>query len=383
MEQLVQGASVSALVDSIAQADPAIPLDVDRQMVEAFAAAVLRRVGARRGDASVTGKTLVLADVRGHPSHGLSRLGRYVDLLAAGALDGEARHVVRTRRSALETWDAQHGLGPAVGHRAMARAISKARRSGLAAVTVRDGGHFGIAGSYVADALAAGMIGIAACNADPQVRPTGAAVKGTGTNPIAVGAPDGRGRGILLDMATSTVALGKIEVARKAGKSIPRGWSVTADGADTTDPDEALAGALLPLGGRAATSGYKGFGLAQAVEILTSVLGGGIIGTGVSMMNDATRPASTSQFHLAIDPAAVGEPTVFFERVSAYVDQLKSLPREAGVDEILVAGEKEWRAEERQAERVGLLPEVLLELAAMAEERGATRAWRPVLRSLA
>ena len=368
---------------SILHADAGVALGVDRQLAETFAAAALRRVGARRGDAAVTARTLVLADVRGHPSHGLSRLGRYVDLLAAGALDGEARHIVRTKRSALETWDAQHGLGPAVGHRAMARAITKARRSGLAAVTVRDGGHFGIAAAYVADALAAGMIGIAACNADPQVRPTGASVKGTGTNPIAVGAPDGRGRGILLDMATSVVALGKIEVARKAGKSIPRGWSVTADGADTTDPEEALGGALLPLGGRADTSGYKGFGLAQAVEILTSVLGGGIIGMGVSMMADVTRPASTSQFHLAIDPAAVGEPAVFFERVAAYVEQLKSLPREAGVDEIFVAGEREWRAEERHAQRVGLLPEVLIELAALAEERGVERAWGPLLRSVA
>jgi LDH2 family malate/lactate/ureidoglycolate dehydrogenase len=95
----------------------------------------------------------------------------------------------------------------------MARAISKARRTGLAAVTVRDSGHFGIAGAYVLRALEAGMIGIMLCNADPQVRPTGARVRGTGTNPIAIGAPDGRGRGILLDMATSVVALGKVEVA--------------------------------------------------------------------------------------------------------------------------------------------------------------------------
>jgi LDH2 family malate/lactate/ureidoglycolate dehydrogenase len=136
---------------------------------------------------------------------------------------------------------------------------------------------------------------------------------------------------------------------------------------------------LMPLGGEAQTSGYKGYGLAAAVEMLTGVLGGGAVGLSVAALWDTTRRVTTSQFHLVIDPAAVGDVADFYLRLRGYVAELKALPRRAGIDEILVAGELEWRADERQAERVALLPSVIVELASMAVERGLFRTWRPVV----
>ena len=353
---------------------------VAREPLVAFAAAVFRRLGATRLDASHTAETLVLADVRGHPSHGVSRLRQYTRLIASGAIDPAARRERVARRTAFEAWDAHHGLGPAVGHRAMERAIAMARRAGIGAVVVRDAGHFGMAGAYVVRALDAGVIAIAMGNATPGMPPTGGIAPALGTNPIAIGAPDGQGRGFLLDMATSVVAQGKVEVAQRAGKTIPAGWALDAGGRPTTDPATALAGGMmLPLGGLAETGGYKGYGLASAVDILTGVLGGGTFGLDVAGMWDTGRPTTSSQLHVAIDPAVTGDEGAFAARLREWREQMTSRTRAPGVAEILVAGDPEWRASDRQAERVDLLPEVLRDLAALAVEHRLLRRWRPVV----
>jgi LDH2 family malate/lactate/ureidoglycolate dehydrogenase len=345
-----------------------------------FTATVFRRLGARASDARLTAETLVLADVRGHPSHGVSRLRQYTRLLTSGSIDPVARHERVARRSAFETWDAHHGLGPAVGHRAMDRAIAMARRAGIGAVTVRDAGHFGMAGAYVLRALDAGMVALTIGNATAGVPPTGGVEPAVGTNPIAIGAPDGRGQGFLLDMATSVVALGKVEVAQRAGRAIPVGWGMDAHGRPTTDPAAILAGGmLLPLGGPAETGGYKGYGLASAVDILTGVLGGGTFGLDVTGLWDTGASTTSSQLHLSIDPAVGGEPGAFAARLRAWREQVVTRGRASGVAEILVAGDPEWRASARQAERVELLPEVIRDLATLAIEHRLLPAWRPVV----
>ena len=368
-----------ALPERIHTLDPATTVAVDRGALRAYAAAALRSSGARTRDATLTADTLVLADARGHPSHGVSRLRQYLRLVGGGAIDPRARHTVVARRAALELWDAQRGLGPAVGHRAMARAVSRARSTGMASVVVRGAGHFGIAGAYVLRAMEAGLVGVTLGNASPGVPPTGSRAPGLGTNPIAIGAPDGAGHGFLLDMATSVVALGKVEVARRTGRPIPGGWAVDAAGRPTTDPEAALAGMMLPLGGRRETSGYKGYGLAAAVDLLSGVLGGGTFALEVGGLWDTHAPASGSQLHLAIDPAALGDVAAFGARLRAWRDELKSLPRAPDAHEILVAGELEWRADERQAERVDLLPEVIRDLATLAVELRLLRSWKRVV----
>jgi LDH2 family malate/lactate/ureidoglycolate dehydrogenase len=352
---------------------------VDRVALARFGAAAIRSAGARPSDARLTADTLVIADVRGHPSHGVSRLRQYLRLIDDGGIDPRARHEVLHRRLALESWDARHALGPAVGHRAMDRAIRQARRAGLAAVIVRDTGHYGIAGAYVLRAMEAGVIGISSCNTDLRVPPTGARAAGLGTNPIAIGAPDGQGKGFLLDMATSVVAGGKVEIAQRAGRSIPEGWALDVEGRPTTDPVAALPGMMLPLGGQAETSGYKGYGLAASVEMLTGILGGGAFGRSVSGLWDSGRPTTISQLHIAIDPAAVGDADEFEARLRAWRTELTTLPRQPGVDEIFLPGDPEWRATAAQEERIEMLTSTVQDLAHTAVERGLHRAWKAVL----
>ena len=141
------------------------------------------RAGVRAADASATADVLVLADARGHPSHGVSRLRQYLRLVDSGSVSGRPAITVLERRAATELWDADHALGPAVAHRAMARAIVRARRTGIAAVVVREAGHFGIAGAYALHAMDAGLCAIATCNGTPIIPPTGARAPGAGHQP--------------------------------------------------------------------------------------------------------------------------------------------------------------------------------------------------------
>lgn len=365
-------------VDLPPWAVPAEPL-VDRAGLLAFVGACFRSAGVRASDARLTADVLVLADARGHPSHGVSRLRQYLRLVESGSVSPRADVRVLERRAATELWDADHALGPAVAHRAMGRAIQRARRTGIAAVVVREAGHFGIAGAYALRAMEAGLCAIATCNGTPIIPPTGARAPALGTNPLAIGVPDGEGRGFLLDMATSVVAGGKVEVAARRGLPIPAGWALDADGRPTTDAAAALAGMMLPLGGPAETSGYKGYGLAAAVDLLTGVLGGGAFGLSVAGMWDTGHPSTIGQLLLAVDPAAFGEPEAFFRRVRAWRAEMVGRPRQEGVEEILVPGDKEWRADAAQAERVRLVPEVIEDLARLAVERGLLRAWRRVV----
>lgn len=358
---------------------PAEPV-VSTEGLTRFVAAILRDAGIARADAALAAEVFVLADRRGHPSHGVSRLRQYLRLIESGSVNAAARPRPIVRRAALELWDGDRALGPAVAHRAMARAIARARRTGLAAVVVRGGGHFGIAGAYAMRAMEAGMVGIATSNGSPIVPPTGAKAPAIGTNPLAIGIPDGTGRGFLLDMATSVVAGGKVEVAARQGKPIPVGWALGPDGEPTTDAPTALRGMMLPLGGLAETSGYKGYGLAAAIDLLTGVLSGGAYGLSVAGMWDTGHPTSIGQLLIALDPAAFGEPERFFRRTLEWRAEITGRPRQAGVDEILVAGDKEWRAQDRQTARVTLVPEVVADLAALAAERGLLRAWRGAVR---
>ena len=226
------------------------------------------------------------------------------------------------------------------------------------------------------------MIGIVMCTGSPTMAPTGGRSALLGTNPIAIGAPDGAGRGFLLDMATSVVAVGKVEVAARRGVPIPAGWALDGDGRPTTDPHAALGGVMLPLGGEAETGGYKGYGLAAAVDLLTAVLGGGSSLASVAGMWDNGQPSTISQTYLVIDPTALGDLEGFHARLRAWHAELIGQARRPGVDAIHVAGDLEWAADDRQREQVRLVPDVALDLARLAQERSLLRWWRAVVSRL-
>ena len=285
----------------------AVRLRLDADALEEFTAAVCRALGTPDDIAADVATVLVAADRRGIASHGTARLPSYVALVDAGVMDPAARPVIDAGRGAFVRFDAGNGWGHHAGRIAIDWGIDTARTTGIALASARNANHYGIAGWYALRAAAAGMIGISMTNTTGSVAPTRSSTGLIGTNPIAIAAPAGHRPAFSLDMATSTVPRGKLEVAERRGTPIPLGWAIDRDGYPTTNPSAALEGALLPLGGLEETAGYKGYGLALAVDVLTGVLAGATFGKRISGLFDTAAPSDLGQVFLVIDPGAIGD----------------------------------------------------------------------------
>ena len=243
------------------------------QQLFAFAEQVFLALGCPPDDATLATETLLSADLRGVDSHGVARLSGYVRLWEAGRINARPRVAVTYETPSTAVVDGDGGLGLVVGPKAMRVALQKAALVGTGWVSVRHSNHFGIAGYHAMLALAQDMIGIAMTNASPLVAPTFALDRLLGTNPIAVAVPAGEQPDFVLDMATTTAANGKLEIAQRKGLAIPEGWAQDAAGQPSTDANAVKnGGALLPLGG--ATGSHKGYGLGAVVDIFSAVLSG-------------------------------------------------------------------------------------------------------------
>jgi LDH2 family malate/lactate/ureidoglycolate dehydrogenase len=235
----------------------------------------------------------------------------------------------------------------------MDAAIEGARAVGSFTSVLRHSNHYGIAGWYALRAADAGLIGISLTNTSPLVAATRGVEPLLGTNPIAVAAPAGRHGHFCLDMATSTITRGRIEVAARRHEVLEAGWAIDLEGRPTTDPAAALAGALLPLGGVEGTGGHKGYGLTLLVDILTGVLAGGPAAPRIVPLfaTDAGR-ADLGQTFMAIDPDAIDEPGAFVARMETELTLLtEARTAPDAPDRILFPGEPETAAERRSAER--------------------------------
>jgi L-2-hydroxycarboxylate dehydrogenase (NAD+) len=309
-----------------------------------FTTAALQRVGVPRADAETTAAVLVASDVRGIASHGVARLDYYLTMIEEGMIDPAAVPTVLRQSATTAILDARNGLGQPVSVQAMTLALDKAALHDVGIVSVRHSNHYGIAGYYAMMALEREMIGISCTNTHPGVAPTGGRSRVYGTNPIAIAMPTAGPYPYVLDMATSVVPYGKLEVAARRGEALAPGWALDEHGQVTTDTARALDGALLPLGGDAITSGYKGYGLAIAIELFSAVLPGATYGPLVTTMWHPERPSDLGQFFMAINVAAFDEPAAFKDRAADLLARIKSSPLAEGATEILVAGEKEQRA---------------------------------------
>lgn len=235
--------------------------------------------------------------------------------------------------------DGKNGLGQVIGNFGMRLAIAKAKEFGIGMVSCRGSNHYGIAGYYSLMAMRENLIGFSCTNTSPLMAPTRSRVAALGTNPISLGAPASEGDEFLLDMATTTVALGKIELAIRKGDSIPTGWAQGEDGKTTTDGKVAFKTAcLMPLGGEEANSGYKGYGLALMVEILCGILTGSKFGPNIRKWQSGTEIADLGHCFLAIDPERFIPGSK--ERLSELLTQLRELPS-AGDEGVIVAGDPE------------------------------------------
>ena len=353
-------------------ADPSDGLAVPPALLRSWTARLLGATGTPDDIAADVSEILVAADRRGIASHGTARLANYVALIEAGVMDPAARPVRDGGRPALGRFDAQNGWGHHAGRVAMDWAIETARELGTATAVVHASNHFGIAAWYALRAADAGMIGVALSNTSPLVAPTRAREPLIGTNPIAIAAPAGGFGTFCLDMATSTVPRGRIEVAVRRGETLPVGWAIDADGRPATTPAAALGGALQPLGGDESTAGYKGYGLALAVDLLTGVLGGATFGPNILGLFSTAGPSDLGQAFTVIDPAAIDAPGAFEARLASYLDRLVAAPTVPGAPgRVLVAGEPETAAEARSDARGVIIDAVHAEtLAALGSRFG-------------
>lgn len=336
-----------------------------------FIVAAFGQAGLGEEPATVAAEMLLNADRRGIDSHGMARLAGFVRRMRAGLIDPDATLTVVTEAPATVAFDAHNGLGLILAPQAMTRCIEKAEEMGICLATVRNSNHFGIAGTYALMAAEHGLGGMAMTNASPLVVPTFGAEARLGTNPLAFAVPTGSGQPLILDMSTSAVAWGKIEVARRAGLPIPPGWGLDQDAQPTTDP--AKVKMLQPLGGERSTSGHKGYGLGLMVDVFCGALAGSGWSRQIARSTNTERSAGIGHMFLAWRIDAFRDPIEFAQTIDEIVADLRATPVAAGHEgeTVLVPGDPEAAAE-RQNRELGIpvRPGVLSELRALAEEIG-------------
>ncbi len=344
--------------------DISVPIDA----LLRFAEALLAKLGVPADDARLTSQLLIETDLRGIESHGIAHLvDFYVRRLQGAEINPKPAISITREAASAATIDGDRGLGFVVGERAMQLAIDKARVTGSGWVSVANSTHYGAGSCYAMMALPEDMIGFSFTTGGRLMTPPGGLGRSVGLNVISVAAPTPRGFPYVLDMATSVVAAGKLEIARRRGTAIPEGWAVDAGGEPLTDPHGLHpSGMLLPLGGLAATGAFKGFGLAILVDILT----GALSGFGTSTEIDGGRNAAQCFAALRID-AFVGRDT-YMERMGGMIDALKRTPTLEGVDEVRIPGELEHALAEsrRKAGTTPMHPAVLDGFQQAAEELG-------------
>jgi LDH2 family malate/lactate/ureidoglycolate dehydrogenase len=306
-----------------------------------FARRLLEAAGVPSSNAARVATSLVAANLRGVDTHGIQLLVFYLQRLEQGDIDPSAEGRVVSESGGCLLYDGENGLGQVVSDICCGHAARLAKQHGVSLVTARESNHFGCAAFWAQRISDEGLIGIVMCNAPAGVPPWQGREGRVGTNPISMSVPGNGGKPWLLDMATTTVAAGKIFKAFLSGEpAIPAGWAMDSSGAPTTDTRAAYEGLLTPLGG------YKGSGLALMVEILCGVLSGDGMSTQVGGIRTAGRRGRTGQIFMGIDVARFMPLEQFQDRMRWLIENVKSAAPAAGYDEVLVAGEPEWRAEE-------------------------------------
>lgn len=318
-------------------------------------------------DAQVVAASLVDADLRGVSSHGVIRLPIYLSRLKNGVIPATAKIEIVKETESTAVIDGKDGLGQVVSKKAIDLLLEKAEKNAISAVTVRNSNHFGAAAYWAAKIQEKGMIGFSVSNVEPLMPPPGGAAARVGNNPISIVVPTGDSRPIVVDMATSTVPLGKILNAKSKGELIPEGWAVDSTGKPTTDPDKVVNGGFLyPVGGP------KGYALAIIVDVLSALLSGGATGNEInSMYNDINNPNCVSHFFMAIRVDAFIQPELFYQAVKRYTHFIKDTPLAEGSRGIFMPGEIEHLNKESNA-TVGInLPDsVFNDLVDIAKEAG-------------
>lgn len=343
-----------------------------------FCRRVFEHFGVPRAEAAEAAEVLAAADLRGIDSHGVGRLHTYFDMLELGRINPRPRLAVVRETPSTATVDGDNGLGLVVGPQANRIAMDKAERAGSGWVSVRNTNHYGIAGWYAMQALARDQIGWAMTNTTKLVAPLWGAERMLGTNPIAIAFPALEEPPIVIDLATSAVAYGKIEMARRRGEPIPPGWALDREGRVTEDPLGMIeGGALAPLGSFRESGGHKGYALAAMVDLLCAALSGANWGPFVPPF--ALRqeiPARSvgrgiGHFFGAMRIDGFIEPAEFKRQVDDWIRTFRAAKPQPGTPGVQIPGDPERQAEERRRrEGVPLVLPVVEELRDVARRTG-------------
>lgn len=305
--------------------------------------AAFRGLGIRARDAQDTARILVLGDLFGHATHGVSRVESYGERLEIGGINRAPLIRVHDAAPAIALVDGDNGLGPVVGMRALEEAKARARHLGVGVALARASNHFGAIGPYCWLAAQEGFASIIGSNSTATIAPTGGSQARLGNSPIGFGIPGGDGAPIILDMALSVVARAKIRAALARGEAIPETWATDRAGNPTTDPKAALEGFLLPIGG------YKGYGLALIVDLLAGLLSGASYLTRVSSWTDEPGKAQDlGHFFILIDASRLGTREWLQERMADFARILHETPAADPARPVRLPGESELASLERQ-----------------------------------
>jgi L-2-hydroxycarboxylate dehydrogenase (NAD+) len=321
------------------------------EAIENFIQNVLEKAGIPKEDAKIVGDVLLQADKFGFDSHGVNRLKPiYLDRIKEGILNPVTNYEIVKEGPTTAVVDGHNGMGHVVAYKAMALAIKKAKEYGMGMVTVRNSTHYGFAGYYPLMAVRENMIGITGTNARPSVAPTFGVENMLGTNPLTFGMPSDEPFPFLLDCATSITQRGKVELYAREGKEMPKGWVIDENGDSKTNSIEVLddfikgRAALTPLGGVGEdTGGYKGYGYATVVEILSSALQqGAFMKMLMGMENGKKVPYPIGHFFIVIDISAFTDPENFKKTTGEILRELRASRKMPGQNRIYTAGEKEY-----------------------------------------
>lgn len=301
-----------------------------------FTKEVMIKAGLSEEESEIFSDSLISAELRGVKSHGLTRLSTYARRVEEGLVANHTEPEIINDGGSVLLIDGKNTMGAYAGTKAMRLCIERAKIHGTSFATVFNGNHFGCASYFTLLAAKNDMIGFAMANGPSAIPPTGGTKALLGTNPISISIPAGKYEPLVLDMATSAVARGKVALAKKNGESIPYGWGINSKGQPTTNPSDILdGGSMLPMGGA------KGYGIALIVEILASCLSGALNGQTMGSFYDFSRTQNSGYAFGAIDISKIVNMDSFKENVDALFDSMKDCPKAEGVDSIKIPGEIE------------------------------------------
>jgi LDH2 family malate/lactate/ureidoglycolate dehydrogenase len=344
---------------------------------------VFIKIGVPKEDAEICADILIESDKRGIDSHGINRMKPiYFDRIRDGIQEAVTNFEIIKDNLATAVVDGHHGMGHVIAKKSMDMAIEKAKKFGLGMVAVRNSTHYGIAGYFATMATEQNMIGITGTNARPSIAPTFGIENMLGTNPLVFGIPTDEDFPFVLDCATSVSQRGKIEVYARTGKDMPNGWVIDRDGKSTIDSAKALkslidgTAALTPLGGIGEDgAGFKGYGYAAVVEILSAALQGGSFMKMLTGFDNGKKvPYRLGHFFIAINIAHFIEVDEFKKTAGDILRQRRASDKMPGEDRIYTAGEKEYIARlERNGKGVPIGEDVQKEMISMRDATGLSQ----------